>query len=447
MKPTYQPSRNLTFLGMLIALVGVFIAALLVCKHNFPDLGVCQSGFGCTIDGVDGCSELGKSKYSKLPFVGLSFASLGLAYYLFLVVLFWRLSAETDAVVRSGLHLLLLTLAAVGLVVDLALAYINFFELIVPCRLCMYTYGVTLGVIVVTVLLHKDYKGAEGTFMDGVKGSLFPAAGSIGGTALVFFVLFLASGDVIKSDEPKYPLLPEDQVKRRLIEFRALNAVNLDTKGLDSVEGSQDAYITVHKFADFRCPHCLHAGDILSAGLRRWPGRIRIYYRHFPLDGTCNPEVGRRQPGAWSCNGAQAALCAPEQDIFVKFYHGVFGFQRSDTQITLDALQKLTEDLGGDWGRMQKCMGTRQTAKKIERDVADAVALNISSTPTITLQGKSLPPGTPDPTYFFQTLDALVYEKEGAAAYEEFRKRNAGGGQAALPEQGHGHDHDHDHAH
>lgn len=446
MKPTNQPSRNLTFVGMMIALVGVFIAILLVCKHDFSSVSICKSSFGCTIDGVDGCSELGKSGRSKMPFVPVSFASLGLAYYLFLLILFWRLSAETDGARRGGLQIILLTLAVMGLVVDLALAYINFFELIVPCRLCMYTYGVTLGILVVAILLQKQSKESEGTFMDGIKASLLPAGGSLGGVLLVFFVLFLASGGGAEGNG-KFALLPEEKVKRRLTEFRTLNPVDLSEKGLDSVEGSKDAYIVVHKFADFRCPHCLHASNILSSGLRRWPGRIKIYYRHFPLDGTCNPEVSRKQPGAWSCNGTQAALCAPEQDIFAKFYHGVFNFQRSETQITLPALKRLAEDLGGDWSRMQACMGTRKTAKKLERDIDDAMALKISSTPTITLQGRLLPAGTPDPTYFFQTLDALVFEKEGAAAYEEFQKRKkAGGVQVQLPE-GAGHGHDHGHAH
>ncbi len=421
MKATTQTSRNLTFLGLAVALVGVVLAALLVCKHNFS--GVCPSSFGCNINGVDGCSELGKSAYARLPFIPISFATLGLAYYSFLALLFWNMSRTTDAKSLGGQRTLLLALTVSGLVLDAALAYINFTKLIVPCRLCMFTYGVTGGVFIVALLLQRDSSAGEGDFMDGMKSALVPAAGSIAAVGLVFLVLSLFSASGAEESSAGSGLLPEDQVSRRLVEFRALNPVQLSTKDLDSFEGPDDAYIVVHKFADFRCPHCLHAGEILQNALQRWPGRLRVYYRHFPLDGTCNPRVGRKQPGADSCNGAQAALCAPEQKIFAKFYHGVFNFQKTEAPISLPALKKLAEGLGGDWERMRSCMGSRETARKLERDIADAETINISSTPTLTLQDRLLPAGTPDATFFLQTLDALVFEKEGAPAYAEFRKR------------------------
>ena len=421
---------------MLISLVGVVLAALLVCKHDFG--AICQGSMGCELDGVDGCGELGKSEYSKIPFIGISFATAGLFYYLFLSVLFWRIASETDGVKKSGLLAVLMALAVFGIVLDSALAYINFTQLIVPCLLCIYTYLVTIGVLIIAVLLQRGSTDKDGSIMDGIKAAWMPASGSVAGVILFLVALTIASGGGGAQSSEKFGLLSEDKVKRRLIEFRALNKSGLSDKGLDSVEGADDAYIVIHKFADFRCPHCLHAGDILEAGLRRWPGRIKIYYRHFPLDGTCNDQVQRKQPGAWSCNGAQAALCAPEQGVFAKFYHGVFNFQRSDTAITLPALQKLAGDLGADWERMKQCMGSRATARKLERDIDDAIEIEISSTPTIVLQDRLLPAGTPDPTYFFQTLDALVFEKEGKPAYDEYRKR--GNTAVNLPE-GHSHGH------
>ena len=48
----------------------------------------------------------------------------------------------------------------------------------------------------------------------------------------------------------------------------------------------------------------------------------------------------------------------------------------------------------------------------------------MDSTPTVVVNNKLVSRGTPDEIYFLHLLDALVYEKEGQTAYEEYRQRN-----------------------
>jgi protein-disulfide isomerase len=263
--------------------------------------------------------------------------------------------------------------------------------------------------------------GADG-IDQGVRMSIGNGLISAAFTGIVF-ALFVLFSKGAASESKANGLLSEADVKLYLSDFASLKRVQLNATGLTAYEGAQSAYITIHDFADFRCPHCYHASLTLREVLNRWPGRIRIYYRQFPLDATCNRLVGRKVDGAYSCNGAQAALCAQEQNIFGGLYHGIFDFQNTGMNITPENLQGLTQRLGGEWNRMLSCMTSAKTAAALDRDIRDSQTVNVNSTPTIVVQDRLLPAGAPDHKYFLQLMDALVYEKEGKAAFEEYARR------------------------
>ncbi len=127
--------------------------------------------------------------------------------------------------------------------------------------------------------------------------------------------------------------------------------------------------------------------------------------------------------GGYSCNGAQAAICAPEQNIFPQIYHGVFAFQQSNQLIGLRELENLTVASGGNWSRMLACMGSAATQQKLRRDINDAGLVKVEATPTLVIQGRSFR-GAPPIEWFTAVIDAMVIEKEGAAAESDFAARN-----------------------
>ncbi len=414
-------NRPFAYAGLAATLIGMAVSGLLVCKHVFPDF--CHGSYGCTIGGVDGCSELGASRYSKL-FGFLPIAIPGFFYYATSFGLIGLIVREANKDRSAALASMLLSLAVFGAVFDVVLGYINFTKLVVPCKLCIYTYFCTAGLLVSAIgvfLMSKKQNPKELSFGEGAKLSL-PAAGFGAAATVVLFVFLFGASRIFGKPAASGDLLPAEQVTDYLREFRALNKVDVSTAGLEGFEGEPGAYIVVQKFADFLCPHCYHASKELQKAMDRWPGRIRIYYRHFPLDGNCNPVVRRRDPnyGVMRCNGAKAALCGPEQRIFSKLYHGIFELQNDPEGISMANLQQVTEKSGGNWQRMQACMASPKTEAALQRDIKDADTIKLNSTPTIIVQDRLLPPGTPDEKYFLNLMDALVYEKEGAKGYESY---------------------------
>lgn len=423
----YRKNQIYYIIGLIISLLGVILTILLVCKHVFPE--ICSSSLGCTVEGIDGCKELAQSDYSKI--LGIPIAYLGLIYYSFISFLFGisYFKEKEDNPKVNHIRILLLFYATVfGIIFDTILGYINFTKLIVPCLLCVYTYFITLALFVVSLVLKNRNKPEENYLIMLQQGLI------VLGIAIIFSSLVLGIYYIkAKSHEAKIvegELLSPEKVQEYLRDFHALKSVNLRTDSIKTYEGNPQGYIVIHKFADFLCPHCLHTSYILKKALKRWPGRIVIYYRQFPLDSTCNPDIKappRKPYGDWRCNGAQAAVCAADFPQFPEFYHQIFGLQEQQLPIDLEQLERISNNLGIPWNKLFGCMTSPIAQQRINKDIQEAKLIEIDSTPTIIVNNKLVSKGTPDEIYFLHLLDAIVFEKEGQSAYDEYKQRSLRG--------------------
>ena len=432
----YLPlKKNFTLpiiLGIALSIIALVLSAILVCKHS----GICVSSMGCSIDGVDGCAELAKSHYSKfhipLTTSSIPIAWLGFFYYGFVLLLFTLLTAQATLQKKTSILILLASTVILGFIFDVFLAYRNFYKLVTPCLLCTYTYLCQLGIVAIGLWLYFSSQEQQKSFrqkrtpLDWLKSIMPHFALSFGGTTFITLLLLVSlwlSKPSISSKENIGDLLPLQQVSQILREFNALKAVDVSTEGLTSLTGGGNAYIQIHEWLDFRCPHCRLASKLLKTVSQRWPGRINIYYRHFPLDATCNPHMKRKQPDAASCKAAQASICATKQGYFPQFVQSLFSFQTSRTPITEQSLQGLISNLGGNWAEVRRCMASAATKTIILRDANEANEIKITGTPTLVVNNRLLPSGSPHQAWLTRVLDALVLEKEGEAAIEEYRTR------------------------
>lgn len=420
----HNKNRIYFLVGSLISITGIILSTILVCKHGFSLL--CSAPMGCSIDGVDGCKELGESSYSKI--FGIPIAYFGLVYYSFLAGLFTVSFIKENEKKPEANHnriLLLFYASLFGLVIDGFLAYINFTKLIVPCLLCVYTYFVTVAIFIVSLVLRNRNKPLL-QFFQFLSQGMIQLGSAIIITSVITGILYSFERTQSFSGT-KELLLPPKKVQEFLADFRALKTYELTTKNIKTLEGNPDGYIVIHKFADFLCPHCYDTARILQKALERWPGRIVIYYRQFPLDSTCNKDIPippRKPYGDWRCNGALAAVCAADFPQFPSFYHEIFALQDLHLPIDLEQLERISKNTGIPWNKVYSCMVSPVAQNRIQFDIDEARKAGINSTPAIFINNKLVFQGTPEETYFFYLLDALVYEREGEDAYREFLARN-----------------------
>ena len=421
--------------ALVVSFIAIILSLILLCKHT----GICTSSFGCSINGVDACAELGKSSYSKIAFLGFHFpiAWLGLLYYTIIFSLFLRLHQTSKKASSHSLNIIF-ALASFGFVFDLFLAYRNFFVLLNPCLLCVYTYICQFAILSSTFWIYfspfnKEANPSLAKLWEESKNEKLTFLFSIVFALIVGFG-FSYMGDTEEdhshhnhnnNHQHNFKLLEKSEVSSILRELNSLKEIKLEESKLRSFEGNKGAYVHIHEWLDFRCPHCRVGSEVLQSALQRWPGRVKIFYRNFPLDGNCNPLMAKRKsPGAPSCKAAQAALCTTQYDYHSAFVKGIFNFQRSQTQITYESLRTLLESLGGKWAPVSACMPSKKVKQKLLFDVKVAEKIKISATPTIILNNRLLPAGVPNKRWLFKVIDALVLDKEGENAIQDFQARH-----------------------
>ena len=123
---------------------------------------------------------------------------------------------------------------------------------------------------------------------------------------------------------------------------------------------------------------------------------MRVVFKFFPLDATCNPYMGREQVSS-SCVAAAAAYAAHQQGHFLDFHLLLFEhFQNhAPARVLANAEEAGITDVDAFLATLQ----SEGTARHIRTDIDEAVRAGVQGTPTVFVNGRRLetqrlPPGT-----------------------------------------------------
>jgi protein-disulfide isomerase len=82
---------------------------------------------------------------------------------------------------------------------------------------------------------------------------------------------------------------------------------------VDHVLGPEHAPVTLVEYADFECPNCKQAAPAVKLLLERFAERVRLAFRHFPLE-EVHPHALMAAQAA-ECAGAQGGQFWPMHDL------------------------------------------------------------------------------------------------------------------------------------
>ncbi|NOH01359.1 MAG: DsbA family protein [Chloroflexi bacterium] len=182
---------------------------------------------------------------------------------------------------------------------------------------------------------------------------------------------------------------------------------DVETEGFPSI-GPADAPITIVEFSDYQCPYCyrwhVQVYDTLMAA---YPDKIRFVYRNFPLSFHQN-----------AMPGAEAALCAGDQDAYWEYHDLLFDNQesmnnQSGTVLEQSFYNELAASLDLNVETFEECMTSHKYLEFIQKDMEYAASLPYDSTgepavggtPTFFINGHRLGGAYPI-EYFVQIIDA-----------------------------------------
>lgn len=177
----------------------------------------------------------------------------------------------------------------------------------------------------------------------------------------VAITLMLARREFMPAPDPRQASLP--------IEVKDWRTYGAGAKRI----GIEGAPVTIVEFSDFQCPFCRHFSQVLDRARAKYPGKISLVYRNFPLQDI--------HPFARSA--ATAAECAAFQGRFPEYHNFLFQHQDSLAQI---AWTDVAERVGvQDTSQFRRCLTSSGVAAALKADSLAGNALHVTGTPTIVI--------------------------------------------------------------
>ena len=142
-------------------------------------------------------------------------------------------------------------------------------------------------------------------------------------------------------------------------------------------KGRADAPVVLVKFEDFHCPYCKEAQPTLTQLLARYPDRIKIVHKDFPIE--------ELHPGARTAH--IAARCANEQGRFWPYHDALYAHA---AKTAAKELQTYAMESGLDVTRFEQCLTADKYSSAVEKDIADGKQVGVTGTPAFYINGRLL---------------------------------------------------------
>lgn len=161
-----------------------------------------------------------------------------------------------------------------------------------------------------------------------------------------------------------------------------------DARGTN-VKGAASAPIKVVEFADFMCPACQSASVALRSFMAAPENAdVNLTFKNFPLDLSCNPNVGRTVHNG-ACELALGAICASDLGGFWPYHDRIFS--RSWELATRQDVIDNGAAAGIDKAKFTACLASNEAMSKLKIQIKEAMEVDVRQTPTLVINGKKLP--------------------------------------------------------
>lgn len=147
--------------------------------------------------------------------------------------------------------------------------------------------------------------------------------------------------------------------------------------------GSSTASVTVEEFADFQCPTCANIHTIMKNVQSAYGSRIKFVYRHFPLT-----QIHKN-----AYDASVAAEAAGRQGKFWDMQNLLFTNQQawSSASNARTMFEEYAQKLGLEMEQFKTDMAGSETKERVNKDMERGRALGVNSTPTVYINGMSVP--------------------------------------------------------
>jgi protein-disulfide isomerase len=147
----------------------------------------------------------------------------------------------------------------------------------------------------------------------------------------------------------------------------------VQTDGFQS-KGKDGAKVHIVEFADYQCPHCKSAAEVLKKVMDKMKSKVKFTFVDYPIN-----------PSGVSKAVAEASQCAAELGKFWEFHYKAF-----ESQASLEATSgdKIAKDLKLDEAKMKACTESGRGKAIVAKGLAEGERLGVTGTPFIIMNGR-----------------------------------------------------------
>jgi len=138
--------------------------------------------------------------------------------------------------------------------------------------------------------------------------------------------------------------------------------------------GSEKAPVALVEFSDFTCPYCQLFKPMLDEFVKGHAGRVRLYYKPFPIQGH-----------ARALEAALASEWARDAGLFWKMYDALFA---NPHELSDEDLADRARDIGGDPTALRAALMSGKLKARISASQAEGRAAGMLGTPTLYFNGR-----------------------------------------------------------
>lgn len=368
------------------ALLGLIFSAVLIYEHNGSKTSLGSAV--CDTSDTSSCEKAKESSFGKI--MGLPLALYGFVFYGGIAALgVFLVLALNDTAIR-----LLFWGGITAFAFDIFLLLYSLTVLGGICRLCAVTY--VGGALIAAGAVMISRRGATM-----IKAEVVPVTAKAGFSlilaATVALGLFFHNNALSSATPVAAGATPEEQKLREQLhnefykQWKAAEKAGLDTPK-SGAKGGANPVLTIVEFADPLCPHCKDMGHVLSEFVKKNPDKVRVIFRHYPLDIQCNDAM-KRPFHVGACDLARAIECGEAQGKFWPMHDAVFAQQDSFMRnpVTEKAIESLAQSGGLNPAGVLQCFKSQSTMAKVKSDIAAGNRIKITGTPTVLVNDRRLP--------------------------------------------------------
>lgn len=404
-----NPSRErIALIGAcILAIAGIAISIYLLIIHYLPASRDSVFFQLCSL-GAFNCDRVNSGQYSV--FLGFPVAAFGLVFYTFILFILILRKAFGES---KLLDVFVVVSTAAAAVAVFPLFALSTFVIKAFCLYCVIAWLCNFAIFGLALFGIRGEENIVAVFRSAWKELREDARTLYLIASIVLFVAVSYSGTAFFSamlgSHKQHANLRENMrmEEQAFDEYLRRRSVPVDISGIPVYYGDPAAKVTVVEYFNFDCSVCRSAAPIIKSIIDKYPGKVRLFLKHYPLDGTCNKFIAGRGNGL-SCRAALVAIALQKSPKYHDYIaHIISKNGHLERETVLEALKKINMDAEG----LRALLDEKIAIKILESHIDSGEKFKIQGTPSFIINGKVIPTGLP-PARFLERIIKLEIDLE-----------------------------------